>query len=329
MDSPPRRNRQALLWVVKIVVSSGLLYLLFSRGNVHLADVWQQMRTASPAWIAASLAIYFVMIVIATWRWRVLLAAQHLVLAFRTLLSSFLVATFFNNFLPSNIGGDVIRIADTSKAAGSKTLAATIVLVDRGIGLLGLGFVAAAGATVAARRSEAIGPLGPGLLWAGLAGAIAVASSVVLMPRGVGFLLRPLHALHQEWFEERIGRLVGALARFRETPRALLACFTGAIAVQTIIVLFYAALARGLGIDVPLRHLAILVPLSFLIQMLPVSVGGLGVRETTFVVYLTQLNVPKESAFALSLVSGFVILLFSTTGAVAYLTRASGSPSRS
>src|SRR5258708_5956490 len=87
LDSPPRRSRQALLWIVKIVVSSGLLYLLFSRGNVHIADVWQQVRTASPIWIVVSLAIYFVMILIATWRWRILLGAQHLVLSFRTLLS--------------------------------------------------------------------------------------------------------------------------------------------------------------------------------------------------------------------------------------------------
>ena len=64
--------------------------------------------------------------------------------------------------------------ATPSRAAGSKTLATTVVLVDRGIGLLGLVFVAAVGATLAARMSEAIGPLGPGVLWLMLAGAIAV-----------------------------------------------------------------------------------------------------------------------------------------------------------
>ncbi len=70
---------------------------------------------------------------------------------FRWLTGSFLVATFFNNFLPSNIGGDVIRIADTASAAGSKTLATTVVLIDRGIGLLGLVLLAALGATLARR----------------------------------------------------------------------------------------------------------------------------------------------------------------------------------
>jgi hypothetical protein len=67
----------------------------------------------------------------------------------RTLTGSFLVATFFNNFLPSNIGGDVIRIADTAKPAQSRTLAATVVLLDRGVGLLGLVLLAAVAATTA------------------------------------------------------------------------------------------------------------------------------------------------------------------------------------
>ena len=56
---------------------------------------------------------------------------------------------FFNNFLPSNIGGDVVRIADTAPAAGSKTLATTVILVDRVLGLTALVIVAASGALVA------------------------------------------------------------------------------------------------------------------------------------------------------------------------------------
>ena len=81
-------------------------------------------------------------------------------LPFSFLTQSFLVATFFNNFLPSNIGGDVVRITDTAKAAGSKTLATTVVLIDRGIGLLGLALMAATGASLMHRM--AVGPVGPG-----------------------------------------------------------------------------------------------------------------------------------------------------------------------
>jgi glycosyltransferase 2 family protein len=311
-SGPPRVGRQALLWTLKIVVSGGLLAVLLAR--VDLARLWDLSRTASIAWLLAALATYFIGIVVSVWRWGILLDAQHVPIRFATRLRSFLVATFFNNFLPSNIGGDVIRIRDTAGPAGSKTLATTVVLVDRGLGLLGLVFVAASGATLAARMSAAIGPMAPGLLWGVLAAAIALAAPLVLLPHGLGKLLRPLRAIHQEWVEERIERLTSALARFRDAPRALGACFAGAIVVQAIIVGFYWAIAHALNLHVPLAHLAIVVPMSLVVQMLPMSVNGFGVREATFGFYFTQLGQPLESALALSFIGAALIMLFSTSG---------------
>ena len=109
--------------------------------------------------------LYLAMVLASAVRWGVLLRAQHVRLPFSFLTQSFLVATFFNNFLPSNIGGDVVRITDTAKAAGSKTLATTVVLIDRGLGLLGLALMAATGASLMQRM--AVGPVGPAMLWAG------------------------------------------------------------------------------------------------------------------------------------------------------------------
>jgi uncharacterized protein (TIRG00374 family) len=139
------RLRSLVITALKATVSIALLWLLFSR--VDIARLWAVARNASTPWLLSALALYCVMIFASAWRWGLLLRAQHLVFSFRALISSFLVATFFNNFLPSNIGGDVIRIADTAPAAGSKTLATTVVLLDRGIGLLGLVLMAAIGAT--------------------------------------------------------------------------------------------------------------------------------------------------------------------------------------
>ena len=314
-----RRTRQTFISVLKIVVSVGLLYLLLS--NVDVGRLWQLVRTASVPWLTLALGLYAVVILVSAWRWRLLLRAQHLNVEFGLLANSFLVATFFNNFLPSNIGGDVVRIRDSAKLLGSKTLATTVILVDRGVGLLGLVFVSALGATIAARMSERIGPLGPGLLWLALGGALAVAVPAVLMPQGVGRLLRPLRAIHQEWVEERIGRLTSALAKFRAAPRALAACFAGALVVQAVFVAFYASIAYAIGVRVPVAHLAILIPVSFIVQMLPVSVNGWGVREQTFVLYLTRVGLPAESALAMSFLGAALIMLFSTSGFAAYLSR--------
>jgi len=324
-DSPgtPARGfwRSTLIWTLKIVTSAGLLYVLLTR--VDLGLLWQTARSASPAWLAAALASYFIMVLLSAWRWDLLLRAQHVHLTMGALTNSFLVATFFNNFLPSNIGGDVVRVADTAGAAGSKTLATTVVLLDRGLGLLGLLFVAALGATGAARASQAVGPLGPGVLWAALAGGLAATGVAIMRSDLIALALRPLYVIHQEWVSERINRLVGGLARFRQAPGKVLACLAGAVLVQGILVIFYAAIARGLGIDVSLAHLGLVVPLTFVIQMLPISVNGFGVREATFGFYFAQLNLSLEAALALSFLGAVLIMLFSTSGAIVYLARGS------
>ena len=116
-SSPPSRARTLGINAIKAAVSIGLLAVLFSR--VDLARLWSVARQASPAWLALALLLYFAMVLSSVLRWGILLRAQHLRLPYTFLTQSFLVATFFNNFLPSNIGGDVVRISDTAKAAGS------------------------------------------------------------------------------------------------------------------------------------------------------------------------------------------------------------------
>jgi len=321
------RARALLISVLKAGVSIALLWVLFSR--VEVGRLWAVARQASAPWLGAALLLYLAMILASAWRWDLLLRAQHIALPFKRLTSSYLVATFFNNFLPSNIGGDVIRIADTAPAAGSKTLATTVVLTDRGIGLLGLVLLAAMGATAGPRFGPAGGALGPGILWAGFGLAAMIATPALLMPQTLARLLQPLRVLHPEWVDERIDRLTGALSRFREAPGALGACFTGAVFVQGVLVAFYLAIAHSMRIPVGFAELAVIVPVSFLVQMLPVSMNGFGVREATFGFYFTRLGLPLESALLVSFVGAALILLFSLSGGVTYAMRRSHQQPRS
>jgi uncharacterized protein (TIRG00374 family) len=314
-------SRSLAITLVKAIVSIGLLALLFSR--VDVSRLWGVARNASLGWLAFALLLYLAMLLASALRWGVLLRAQHVRLPFSFLTQSFLVATFFNNFLPSNIGGDVIRIADSAKAAGSKTLATTVVLIDRGLGVLGLALIAATGATIMQRM--AVGPVGPGILWAGFGLGAIIATPALLMPEAVTKLLQPLRVFHREWVDERIEKLTYALTRFKETPTALAACFAGAVVVQAILVLFYVAIARSMNIPIGFAELAVIVPVSFIVQMVPLSVNGFGIREATFGFYFTRLGLPLESALVVSFVGAALIMLFSLSGGVAYLSRTARS----
>src|SRR4051794_30572879 len=104
-------GKRFFMMTAKIVVSPSLLAYLFT--HVDTARIWTSVRHASVPWLVAGLLVYTLNVAASTWRWHLLLRAQDVQLPRRKLFSSFLVANFFNNFLPSNVGGDVIRIRDT------------------------------------------------------------------------------------------------------------------------------------------------------------------------------------------------------------------------
>src|SRR5689334_23310894 len=160
-----RSPRNYVLLALKIAVSLILLTILFSK--IDVGQLWQGIRGASFAWLGVALVLYFVNVVASMWRWHLLLAAQSIVIQRRRLLASFLVANFFNNFLPSNVGGDVIRISDSAKYTKSKTMATLVVLMDRGLGVLALVLVAAIAATAAVSLHPIAAPIWPMWLWAG------------------------------------------------------------------------------------------------------------------------------------------------------------------
>ena len=311
--------RRHVLLAVKIAVSIILLVLLFSK--IDGARLWAIARQASLRWLGVALIIYSLNMLASTWRWHVLLTAQEVDVRRRWLLGSFLVASFFNNFLPSNIGGDFVRISDTAKAARSRTLAATVVLMDRVLGLMALILVAALGASAAGSMHPAAIPIWPVWLWAGLLAGAAASAPAVLAPVGFSRLLQPLTVFHPEWVGGRIETLTEVLIRFRSQLGAIARCFATAVFVQATMVVFYFAVAHALHLNVSLSDLAVIVPISFVVQMLPVSFGGFGVREATFSIYFSRIGQPIESAIAMSLVAQALIMLFSLTGASVYIAR--------
>lgn len=316
----PSAGRRHLMTAAKIVVSLALLAFLFSR--IDIARIWGTARHASLPWLLAALVLYTLNVAASVWRWNLLLEAQDVRMPRRKLFGSLLVANFFNNFLPSNIGGDVIRIRDTAPAAQSTTLAATVVLVDRGLGLMGLVLIAAMGATMAVSlHGQGVLPIWPSWLWAGFVAGAAVAVPAMYAPEGFGRLLRPLTFLHPEWVTAQIRLLTDTLLRFREKPSSLIRCFCGAVLVQALVVAFYLAVVHALNIPVTAADLAVIVPLSLIVQMLPVSLNGFGVREATFSFYFTRVGLPIESAILLSLVAAGLTMVHSLSGAAVYVTR--------
>ncbi|HWI20476.1 MAG TPA: lysylphosphatidylglycerol synthase transmembrane domain-containing protein [Vicinamibacterales bacterium] len=303
--------------LVRLGVSAAALYFVLR--SIDLSAFWQRVQGMNPAWMVLALAAFATTQSVSVWRWNRLLRAQHIEVERRRLTESMWVSMFFNNFLPSNIGGDVVRIADTASAAGSKTLATTVILIDRVIGLAALVIVAASGAFIA----QLLGMHIPGARWLWAASAIgAVAAiSVITMPQLVGHLLMPLRALNKPWITERTQRLEDAVIRFRNAPSAIIGAFGGALVVQITIVAFYLLTAEGLSVPLPIFLGAVLIPVSLVVQMAPVSINGFGVREAVFAFFFRRFGLPADAAVALSLVSTGMVMGLSLVGGYFFMRR--------
>jgi uncharacterized membrane protein YbhN (UPF0104 family) len=316
-DAAPSLPRRALAVAVKVALSVGLM--AFVLRDTSLAALWATLKRVQPGWALAALGAHATMMVVSVWRWDLLLRAQQVAVPTRRLSESYWVASFFNNFLPSNIGGDVVRIADTSKPAGSRTLATTVILVDRLLGLLALLTVAAAGAWAA----RVVGMEIPGLGWLQLAtvSAGAIAVPLFFAPGLLHRLLAPVRALGHPWVLERAALLQETLIRFRDRPSSLVGALAGALVVQVVIVVFYTLTARSLAVPLPLVLAGVLVPVAMAIQMAPVSINGFGVREAVFSFFFVRFGLGVEAAVAVSLLGTGLVMLFSLGGGALFLLR--------
>lgn len=308
---------KAALIAVKLAVSVALLWMLFRRADVSAMGT--QFRQMNFGWMLAALSTYGLMLVVSAWRWQLLLDVQRIPVGFGHLTSSFLVATFFNNFLPSNIGGDVVRVADTASYAGSKTVATTIVFIDRVLGLIALLAVAAGASALAAFAGVPL--TGVGYIWVSLAGVLAGLLFVLWYPEGFARVMHGVAGGRGERIQVRLLNLLGAIARFAEQPRLLGVAFAGALAVQFLLVVFYVCAAHSLAVPLPLMAASVVVPVSLAVQMIPVSINGFGVREAVFAFFFASLGLNVGSALTLSLGSAALIMLFSLSGGAVFLLR--------
>jgi len=312
-------KRSALL-VLKIGVSLALLGYLLS--TTDLDAIQRRVRGGDPVLLALAMALYAGILAISTWRWRVLLQAQGFQAPLAHLSGSYLVATFFNNFLPSNIGGDVIRIRDSSRLTGSTTTSLAVVAIDRILGLGALYALAVAAYLAGGASVRRLAGATPVLLLLGL--VFGVLAYVFFRPGIARRLMGASGLARVEWARKRFETVQAAVHVYRSQVAAVWIAFLGSVALQALVVLYYYNVARALRIPLPLGACFLMVPLCTLVQTVPVSFNGWGIRESVFILYFSQVGLPRDSALAFRLVGAGLIVLMSLSGAIVWTAREAG-----
>lgn len=314
-------SRTVLLFL-KIAFSVGLLgYLLLTS---DLTALHRRLRGGDTALLMGAAVIYGLILLLSTWRWRLLLTAQGFEAPMGRLSASYLVATFFNNFLPSNIGGDLIRVRDGSELTGSTTASLAVVAIDRILGLGALYVLAAGAYLLGSATLQDLAGARPALI---LLGVVFATIAYVFFRPGVARRLMAASGLaSRPWALRRFEIVQGAVHVYRRQMWTVWSAFGASIALQALVVWYYYDVAQSLRIGLPLSACFLIVPLCSLVQTIPISFNGWGLRESVFILYFGQLGLSRDSALALSLVGAGLILLLSLSGAVVWTSRSGASP---
>ena len=286
------KNR--LFFIFKLAVSLGLLAYL-----MYLIDWKRAIETvlhANPWFLIAAPVVSLLAIALTSQRWRLILAdSQVKYPAWQSFRGAWL-GLFYGSFLPGVLGGDVLRVGMcvqyTKCLAGIATAA---ILLDRISGVVAVfgmlfSFYLFAPGTAAILLTVDDTLLIAGLAFVGIGGLIAVLATRRLWARWFSSDAKGIWG-----FISSMGKSLSALKN-----QTLVSVVSIALLAQFIETFSTFLIARAIGIDQPFTVFWAVVPLTFLIVFLPISLGGLGVREGAMVFLLARFGVPAQEAITLS-----------------------------
>lgn len=309
MNQPQWPKRQPRLgFIAKAGISAALIAWLISQVDVD--DFAARLSQLHYAWLLAAMAALSLQVVIAAQRWVWVLRALEVTLPLPEALRIVCVGLFFNQTLPTTLGGDIVRVLELRRAQVALGRATTSVVLDRISALAAILIIVVLSLPAllmlidepAAKLSLLIAAIG------GLAGLVALAHLDLLMKFLQGWQL-PAH-----------------LAVFMRNARHVLLSFSHSrrtlgtsLVIAIISGICVGLLARSLDINVDIVTCCILVPPVLLLTTLPISLAGWGVREAAMVVAFGYVNINAADALLLSIAFGCIVMAVGLPGGVLWL----------
>lgn len=274
-----QKINKILLFIIKLIVSSSLLYFVLSRAGVE--KVVSIIRTINPFAFILSILIYIFSIYVSTMRWRLLLPEEFRA---KRLFSFYLIGSFFNTFLPGIIGGDAVKTYYLYKEINKGGLSLASVFMDRYIGFVSL---------------MLIGSI------AYISGFKYISGTIIewLLPAIILLFLIASLVI----FGLRFGKKIKVLSEFyvyfdeyRNQKTLIAKTIFLAFIVQIMSTITMLVISLGLGQQISLLYFFIFFPIITTISTLPISISGIGVREGSFVLLFGLLGIKPEVATAMS-----------------------------
>jgi uncharacterized protein (TIRG00374 family) len=307
--------------VARVVVSGLLIGLVLWK--LDLRDVATHLRQLTPGLVLFAWAYYAICQLLSSYRWQLFLTAKDVLVPVHKLFSFYMIGMFLNNVLPSAVGGDVAKTYYLYQYTRQGRYAAVSVFLERFTGLLGLSVLSLAGLALGFRH------LHSPLILAAVGGTALFLLGVVLLiwwPPLSHTLMRLPGRLFPHRISEQLKQSYAALAGYREHRTTLLGAVALSVLIQGMYAALYALVSQGLGIPISVLYFILFLPLVNVVMLVPISFGGLGLREAVMVVLFTEVGVPAADVLAVSLTVYLLNTVLSLSGGALLLRQAGPAP---
>jgi glycosyltransferase 2 family protein len=312
-------TKKNLFILVKLLLSSVLIAYLLHR--IPLQDILVSLSKVNLLWMLLALLLAGLGKVISSLRWRFLLAAQDIHVPFHVLFASLLVGYFFNNFLPSTIGGDAMRAFDVARYSRRGMASVVTVITERVMGILALAAIAMLAALAG---YHLIRPLGfifyvvTAFFLVSLGGFYFITHR-----RIVEQVVRLLIMLKLAKVGKKIEEAYAAFCTVRNQPGVLRKTFLISVVLQLNVLIYYYVISLSLNLGVPVFYFFCIIPVILVVLQLPISINGIGVRESLYVYFLGLVAVAGPQAIAFSWIDFAMTVIMGLLGGIVFAFRRS------
>jgi glycosyltransferase 2 family protein len=304
--------RRILLSAIKVLVSAALLY--FSLRKVNLSNLASRIGIASVGWIGLAIVLTFLQIFVGSLRWYEVSAECGAPLTTKQAMRFNLIGAFFNQTLPSSIGGDAVRLWLVARDGAGWRAAAYSILVDRAIGLIALAMIIVASL-----------PWSYNLIGDSNGRSALLFVDFAALAGGLGFLV--LGMLRWPWLKRLWGmhhlRACSVIANrviFSRKQGPTIVVLSVLVHVIAVVVAW--CVVQSIAAPVIFSQIFQLIPPVLLITMLPISIAGWGVREATLGLAFSYAGLMANEGVTVSLLFGAVFFIVGACGGLVWILSA-------
>jgi len=300
---------RALAFFAKAIISAALLFVVLRKMN--LSDVWNTFQRAEAGWVAAIVAIFVAQIILGALRWGVIAVPCGLRLPEWAAVRYTFIGTFFNQLLPSTIGGDAARIWYLARERGEWAGGTYSVFIDRVLGMLMLTLLVFtcmpwAFARITDPSARTILALVGLVSLAGVTGFLALS-------------LLPAKWTDPLWGTRHLRETAAITWRVLARPRVGGAVVAYSLAINLLSALAWWCAARAIASPLSLIDALLLVPPVTFIATLPISIGGWGVREGAVVAAFGFAGLPPGDGLVMSFIFGLAGIAVGVLGGLFWI----------